>query len=308
MAYLNYHHLRLFRAIAHERSIARAAAQLNLSQSALSTQLRSLEAQLGQALFERRNRRLDLTEAGQIALDYADTIFETGDELVGTLQGRHGSSRQRLRVGAIATLSRNFQTEFLRPLARRDDVELAVRSGSFRELLALLNTHALDVVLSNRPAPRDGDNQWTSRLLDEQAVSLVGRKGAGGRFRFPDSLRTTPVILPSSESDLRHGFDALMERAGIRPTILAEVDDMAMLRLLALETPGVALVPLVVVEDELRRGLLSVRCKIPRLRESFYAVTQDRRFPNPVLGPVLAAWTARSPRRRAGARTPAPRR
>jgi LysR family transcriptional activator of nhaA len=289
VAFLNFHHLRYFWVIALEGSLTRAAERLNVSQSALSTQLRHLEEQIGQPLFERKNKRLDLTEAGRIALDYAQTIFRTGDELLATLQGRGRQNRQVLRVGAMATLSRNFQLEWLRPLVGRDDVELVLRSGSLRELLAQLDALALDAVLSNLPVPRDAGTDLTSRLVAEQPVSLVARPGAvRAPFGFPEGLRETPVVLPSLQSSVRVAFDLLLEQTGIRPLVLAEVDDMAMLRLIARESPGVALVPPVVVRDELNRGTLVELCTLPQIRESFFAITRARRFPHPLLQDLLA--------------------
>ncbi len=134
MPFLNYHHLRYFRAIATEGSLTKAAKHLKLSQSALSVQLRSLEESLGQVLFERKHKALVLTEAGRIALEYAHTIFRSGEELTDVLKNRAGRSRGLLRVGAAANLSRNFQLSFLRPLIPRDDVELIIHSGTLREL------------------------------------------------------------------------------------------------------------------------------------------------------------------------------
>lgn len=289
MAALNYHHLRYFRAIAHERSLTRAAARLNVSQSALSIQLKQLEERLGHPLFERANRRLELTEAGRIALDYAETIFRTGDELLSTLEGRAGGGRRTLRVGSVATLSRNFQLDLFRPWLAREDVDLVVRAGSLPELLGQLEAHAVDVVLSNLPVPRDSRTGLHSVLLDEQPVGLVGRPAKrGAKFRFPDDLRSTPLLLPSPSSSVRSGFDLLLEQAGIHPRIQAEVDDMAMLRLLAREGTGVALVPLVVVQGELEDRTLVERCRIPQLHESFYAVVPSRRFPNPLVKELLA--------------------
>lgn len=287
MAALNYHHLRLFRAIALDGSLTRAAERLNLSQSALSTQLQKLEAQLGHQLFERQGKRLLLTEAGRIALDYAQTVFTAGDELVSTLQGRPQGSRQVLRIGALTTLSRNFQLQFLRPLIGRMDVELVVRSGTMRELLAQLEAHALDLVLANRPAPRDARTPWQNHLIDEQPVSLLGPPSARP-FSFPDDLRTMPVLLPSLDNEIRLAFDRLLDLAAIRPIILAEVDDMAMLRLLARESGGLALAPPIVVRDELRSGLLVERCRLPEINESFYAVAQARRFPNALVSELLS--------------------
>jgi LysR family transcriptional activator of nhaA len=138
---------------------------------------------------------------------------------------------------------------------------------------------------------RDAESSWHSHLLDEQPVSLVGRpeQGAGqGTFRFPDDLRLTPLLLPTLESDIRAAFDRLLDQAGIRPRIVAEVDDMAMLRLLARECAGLTLVPPVVVKDELASGVLVERCRIPQLKECFYAITPNRRFPNEVVRELVA--------------------
>ncbi len=289
MKNLNFNHLRYFWAVAHEGSLTRAAQRLNLSQSALSVQIQKLEHQMGHPLFDRVGRRLVLTEAGRIALDYADTVFRAGEELMSTLAGRPQSSRQILRVGALTTLSRNFQLEFLQPLVGRADVELIVRSGAMRDLLAQLEAHAIDVVLANSAAPRDARAPFRNHLLNQQPVSLVGRpRPDKPEFRFPEDLRTEPVLLPSLDSDIRVAFDRLMDLAGIRPIILAEVDDMAMLRLLAREREGVTLVPSIVVRDELAAGVLVEHCRVPQLIESFYAIVQNRKFPNQMLAHLLA--------------------
>ena len=211
--------------------------------------------------------------------------------MMSTLDGRPQASRQVLRVGALTTLSRNFQLEFLRPLVGRADVELIVRSGTTRDLLAQLEAHAIDVVLSNSAAQRDARAPFRNHLLNQQPVSLVGRpRSHKTPFRFPDDLRTEPILLPSLDSDIRVGFDRLLDLAGIRPIILAEVDDMAMLRLLAREREGVTLVPPIVVRDELESGVLVEHCRIPQLTESFYAILQNRRFPNQLLGDLLARY------------------
>ncbi|MEO8352554.1 MAG: LysR family transcriptional regulator [Chthoniobacteraceae bacterium] len=288
MSFLNYHHLRYFRAIANEGSLTKAATRLNLSQSALSIQLRSLEESLGQLLFLRKHKALVLTEAGRIALDYAESIFRSGEELTDLLKNQVTGRSQILRVGAVSTLSRNFQMQLLRPLLDRSEVELILRSGNLRDLLAQLHAHTIDLVLSNLPVRRDADTAWHSHLLDEQPVSLVGKRVRGQKkFRFPDDLRTVPIILPSLDSNIRTAFDLLLDQLGIRPIIAAEVDDMAMLRLLARESSGVTLVPPVVVQDELKSGLLVERHRIPDLHESFYAITPSRRFPNPLVRELI---------------------
>ena len=287
-AKLNLSHLRYFWAVAHAGGLTRAAEQLNLSQSAVSVQLQKLEHQVGHRLFERVGKKLLLTEAGKIALDYADSIFKAGDELLSTLKGQPIESRQVLRVGALTTLSRNFQLEFLRPLIGRSDVELVVRSGTMRDLLAQLEAHTIDVVLATSAAPRDARTPLRNYLIAQQPVSLVGRpRGRRKRFRFPADVATMPLLLPSLDSEIRTAFDRLLEIAGIRPNILAEVDDMAMLRLLARERDAVTLVPPIVVRDELASGVLVEYCRIKDVQETFYAIVQRRRFPSRLLTELL---------------------
>lgn len=288
MTQLNLHHLRLFRAVASDGTLTGAARGLNLSQSALSTQLRTLEASLGQDLFERRGRGLVLTEAGRIALDHAEAIFRTAEDLTATLR-ETGRARRALRVGALATLSRNFQMQFLRPLIGRADVEVVLRSGSQEELLRGLDGLALDVILTNVAPARDATSPWLVHRLDEQPVSLIGtpaRVGAAGR-PLRDLLASQPLIVPTRETALRAALDALSTRLQVTPTYAAEVDDMAMIRLLARADAGLAIIPPIVVQDELASGILVEASRLDGIRETFLAVTRERRFPNPLLADVL---------------------
>ena len=289
MPFLNYHHLRYFRFIARELNLTRAAAKLNLSAPALSIQLKQLEASLGHLLFERERSGLKLTEAGRLALNYAEEIARAGEELMDVIQHRPHGGRQLLRVGAVATLSRNFLLEFLRPALHMPEVETVIRSGTQRDLLMALHALEVDMVLSNQAAKRDAGRLWHSHLLAEQPVSLVGVPAwKKKRLRFPESFRDVPVILPSLESNTRAAFDRLTAAAGARPRILAEVDDMAMLRLLAREGEGLALVPPVVVRDEIETGVLVETHRIPQIQETFFAITPSRRFPNPLVGELVS--------------------
>ena len=288
MSRLNYHHLHYFWAVAKEGNLTRAAAQLHVSQSALSTQIKQLEDQLGQALFTREGRVLHLTEAGRVALTYADTIFETGNELTALLRDGKRLERQVLRIGGVATLSRNFQENFVKPLLKRSDVELVIQSGSLDDLLTRLAVHNLDVVLSNRKVHADSQHPWRCRRIARQPVSLVGKPRTKAKaFRFPAELAEQPLLLPGRDSDIRAGFDVLCEQLGLRYQVLAEVDDMAMLRLLARDSGNVALLPTVVVQDELRSGKLQEYCVVPQLHENFYAITVQRHFEPPLLKTLL---------------------
>ena len=284
---MNYNHLRYFWEVARDGNLTRTAARLNLSQSAVSVQIRKLEDRLGQAVFERRGRQLHLTEAGRIALDYADTIFSAGQELLATLQ-QTGSLRQVLRVGALATLSRNFQIEFLRPLLGKPDVELILRSGTSMELLQGLETLSLDVVLTNRTPASDALTSFMVHPVSRQPISIIGTPSRIDMCKnLADLLTTHPMIVPTSESPVRVGFDTLCARMGVRPVLAAEVDDMAMMRLLAREDIGLALLPPIVVKNELEQGILKESAHAIGLSDSFQAVTIKRKFPNPLLAPLL---------------------
>jgi len=286
---LNLHHLRYFRAVAHTGNLTRAAEQLHVSQSALSLQIKKLEEELGHDLFERRGKRLELSETGRLALDYADAIFAAGEELVSLLQHGSGASRQTVRVGALSTLSRNFQVQFLRPALGRAGLSLVLRSGSLGELLRQLEQHRLDVVLTNLAPLRDDSAPWLLHKIAEQPVSLLAHRDRPVPDTLEALLASEPLLAPTVESSIRAGFDPLCERLGVSPRFIAEVDDMAMLRLLARENAGVALAPPIVVRDELASGLLVEAARLPELSETFYAITLARRFPNPILGELLAA-------------------
>jgi len=287
MTEFNYHHLRYFWAVAHDGNLTRTADRLNLSQSAVSVQIKQLETSLGHQLFERRGRQLVLTEAGRIALDHADAIFAAGRELIGTLQEK-GRARQAIRIGALATLSRNFHIEFLRPILGRQDVEIILRSGTSADLLQSLEALNLDVVLINRAPLRDAITPFVSHRLSEQPVSLVGTPDLLGKNpRLNDLLASQPMILPTADTGVRIGFDALTQRLGIVPQIAAEVEDMAMMRLLAREGVGLAVLPPIVVQDELNSGRLVEADRLPGIGETFFAVTLSRRFPNPILSELL---------------------
>ena len=285
---LNYHHLYYFWAVAKDGNLTRTAAQLHVSQSALSSQIKALEEDLGQALFLREGRSLQLTEAGRLALTYAETIFVTGNELYALMKDGEFRKRQTVRIGAVATLSRNFQENFVRPLLRLNDIEMVLQSGTLADLLARLSVHSIDLVLSNRRVHRDAQNPWQSHRIARQPVSLVGKpRRTKHPFVFPDDLAAFPILLPSLESEIRAGFDLLCEQHRASYRVLAEVDDMAMLRLLARDTDAIALVPTVVVQDELRTGLLVEYCVVPRLFEDFYAITVKRHFQSPILRSLL---------------------
>lgn len=282
---LNYHHLRYFHEVAIEGHLGRAAERLNVAQSALSVQIKQLEESLGFALFERVARTLVLTQAGRIALDHADRIFGAGDELFATL--RHSSNvKTPLRIGALSTLSRNFQLQFLRPLFLDDRSSFWLKSGNTEMLLDELETLALDVVLTTQVPDRGSESHFAAQRIAEQAVRVHGTPQHLDHATMADLLENEPVILPT-ESVIRTGFENLIANLGVQPRIVAGVDDMAMVRLLAREGVGVAIAPSVVVADEIASGVLATAPFDLGISEPFFAVTLPRKFPHPALADLL---------------------
>lgn len=283
---LNFHHLRYFWEVAHDGNLTRTAARLRVSASALSVQIRQVEDQLGERLFARNGRALEITEAGRVALEYADTIFAAGRELLAVL-GNGPAREQPLRIGAVATLSRNFQESFVRPLLGEQGIRLRLVSAGLDELLHRLTDHSLDVVLANDPVRGAEADVFRCRRVARQRVSLVARPRRTG-FRFPQDAERVSFLLPGTHSAIRAAFDAACERLGVSVRIFAEIDDMAMIRLLARDSDAVALLPAVVVRDELTSGVLREYGGVPGIFEDFYAITANRKFQHPLLDLLLA--------------------
>lgn len=285
MDMLNYHHLRYFREVALDGNLTRTASRLNVAQSALSIQIKTLEGRLGHTLFDRVDRKLVLTEVGRITLDHANRIFGTGAELIATLK-QEGHTKAPLRIGALSTLSRNFQLRFLAPVLKAQDIEIVLKSGSADVLFEGLASLALDVVLTTEPPHSSQGTDLRARRIDEQPVGLHAHPERLRHDTLADLLRNEPLIVPSGTS-IRSDFQSLTEHMGITPRIVADVDDMAMVRLLARADMGVALAPAVVLADEIRNGMLQTAPFDLPLVESFYAVTPRRSFPHTALARLL---------------------
>lgn len=288
---LNYHHLFYFWKVARTGHLTRAANALHISQSALSGQIRKLEESLGHELFIREGRRLKLSEAGRMAFSYAEDIFQKGEELSALFASGAQPNREVLRIGAVATLSRNFQEGFLQPLLDREDLELSLQSSHIDDLLRRLSAHRLDLVLSNQLVRGDEQNPWRSRLIARQPVSIIGPAGMAVQDSFTEVLGKHNLIVPGPDNNIRQAFDQLCEYHGLRPSIAAEVDDMAMMRLLTRDTGHFAILPPVVVRDELKSGALSDYGALPGVFEEFYAISIRRQFETPALRELLSQPT-----------------
>lgn len=287
---LNFHHLHYFWRVAKEQHLTRAAEKLHVSQSALSLQIRKLEDSLGQALFLREGRSLQLTDFGNLVMGYAESIFGLGDELLAAVEGAGTRNIQRLRIGSVSTLSRNFQENFLKPILRLEQINIVHESAGFEDLIQRLRVHKLDLVLSNRSLTSMETGALRCRRIARQRVCLVGPPRKKRRaFDWADDLKDKRLLLPGPSSDIRNQFNLMCEELGLAIRPHAEVDDMAMLRLMARDSGGLAVVPDVVVQDELDTGILEIYAVLPDVFETFYAITAQRMLQPALLQSLLNA-------------------
>lgn len=289
MTRLNYHHLYYFWRVAKQGNLTATAQQLAISQSALSAQINQLEHTIGQPLFAREGRTLVLTELGRTVLNYAEDIFQRGEELQQLLT-EGAPTLPSLRIGVLSSMSRNFIDGFIQPLIRQNDVHFQLIARPQSELLELLGQHQIDIMLTNRELPSNDDIAWQSQLLARQPVSVIAPPElAHLPAAIDDAYREQRWVVPSYASPLRAAFESFCTQHQLAPNIVAEADDMAMLRLLARDSGALAVMPAVVVRDELVTGLLSKRFDLPNSYENFYAVTLARKFPHPLLPAILQA-------------------
>lgn len=287
MSRLNYHHLYYFWCVAKVGNLTQVAKQLHVSQSALSMQIKQLEDVSNIRLFDRIGRSLTLTEAGRIVLAYANEIFSNGEELEAFLKQGKQSHRQSIRIGAISTLSRNFLEVFVAPLLPKSHVSISMQLGRMDELLYRLQTHALDIVLSNISVQSDAENIWRCQLIARQQVSVIGPPDKKHGTHFPADFKKYRWLVPSRQSEIRAAFDSLCGQWQFEPDIFAEVDDMAMLRLLARDSGALAVLPKVVVRDEISRGELLEYATLPNIFENFYAITTKKQYQPSALSELL---------------------
>ena len=289
MTHLNYHHLYYFWTVCHEGGFTKAANKLRLSQSAISEQVSSLESSFDQKLIARTTRRFELTEAGQIALKYADSIFSTGNELIDLMAHRPVSRKQAVRIGALGSLSRNLQATFLEPILDRDDVHFSITVGDFKRLIRLLQEHSLDIVLSTFPAGEEGSPGLYTHLLCQSplcVVSVPGRK----KTRVTSAkelLEEHRVFLPSASLEARADFDHFVETNHVRLRVGGEIDDIALLRTLAFSDKGVVVIPKLGAEKDLEVGNLILLYEFKAIRQKFYAITRQKKFPNPLIASLV---------------------
>ena len=275
MEWLNYHHLFYFWTVASEGTITGASKKLHLAQPTISAQLRTLEEALGEKLFERTGRTLNLTETGHLVYRYADEIFSLGQELMDTVKGQPTGKPLRLKVGVADVLPKLIVFHLLEPALKLDQpVHLLCSEGKPKGLLAKLSVHELDVVLSDAPVGSDVSIRAFSHLLGECNVTILGTERLAKTYRqgFPDSLDGAPILFPSSKTVLRRSLDLWFESRGIHPVVKAEFDDTALKLVFAQVGLGLTPVRSVIAQDVQRRYRLRHVGRLPEIKERFYAI------------------------------------
>lgn len=291
---LNYQHLRYFWMTAREGNLTRAAVLLRLSPSTVSAQIKALEEQLGYLLFERRGRKLVLTERGQVVKEYADDIFALGEELIDATRSATGLRHAyRLRVGVGNHLPKLIAWELLSPALHIDDfpVHLVVREDRADRLVADLAVHHLDLVLADRPVGLSSDVHAESILLGDSGVTLMASPALAAKVLhdFPASLDGAPLLLPEVGSAMRGLLEAWFEARGLRPRIIAEFGDSALLKSFGGEGAGLFAVATAVrdvVESQYRVVAVG---ELEDTWERLFAVVMPSRKENPAVAAILSA-------------------
>ena len=265
---------------------------LNLTQPAISAQIRTLEQSLGESLFERRGRSLILTDTGRFVYRYADEIFTLGRELQETLAGRPSGRPTRLAVGVVEALPKLVAFRLLEPALRGPDAaRLVLREDRLERLLGDLAVHALDIVLADTPLLGSTRVRAFSHLLGECGVTVFGAPGvaAAHRRRFPESLDGAPFLVPTDNTALRQSLDVWFDRRGLKPTIVAEIEDSAVMQVFGQAGMGLFAAPTIVEREVRRQYAVKVVGRIPEVRERFYAISVERRIRNPAVLSITSA-------------------
>ena len=286
MEWLNYHHLLYFWMTARHGSIAKASAELRLAPPTLSSQIRRLEDSLGEPLFAREGRRLVLTDAGRVVQGYADEIFSRGREMLDVVKQRRGPAGLTLAVGVSDALPKLVAWRLLEPALSLDrPVRLVCRDGRHDRLLAELALHELDVVLSDAPASGGLRMRAFNHLLGECGVSFFAARALAGRLagRFPRSLDAAPFVAPTDGTALRHSLDAWFERRGIRPLLVGEIEDSALLKTLGQAGAGAFAAPTVIEREVSRQYQVRLIGRTDEIRERYYAISAERRIKHPAV-------------------------
>ena len=292
MEWLNYHHLLYFWTVAREGTIARASEELRLAQPTISGQIRVLEDQLGEKLFQRSGRNLVLTDMGRLVYRYADDIFGLGRELMDTLKDRPTGRPLRFQVGVADEVSKVIAYRLLEPAMRlAQPVYMVCRDGAADRLLTDLATHSLDLVIADTPISPAIKVKAFTHPLGETPVTVFGtaKLAAPRRKSFPKSLDGAPFLLPTIGKTLRRTLDQFFDQQGIRPRIVAELDDSALLTTFGQAGAGLFVAPTVLEKEISRQFGVTAVGRLDAVRERYFAISVERRLKHPAVVAISEA-------------------
>jgi len=286
----SYRHLYYFWVVAKEGGMVRAAERLGMAVQTVSTQVRELERSLGHTLLRPAGRGLALTEAGLAAMRQAEQIFQLGEQLPAALREAIGSPVVRLTLGVSDALPKLAVRQLMQPVMQAPGLRLLCHEGKFDDLLGDLALHRLDVVLADRPAPANPNLKVYSHSLGSSPLAWYAPPAwkTAALKNFPRSLATVPVLLPTGHAAVRTALDLWFERLGIRPHIVGEFDDSALLKTFA--ASGMGVFP----AAELVQGELASRYGVERVgacegaAEHFFAIAADKKVLHPLVWMLVA--------------------
>ena len=286
LEWVNYHHLLYFWTVAREGGLVPAGKVLRLSHPTLSAQIHALEDHLGEKLFAKVGRKLSLTEVGQIVFRYAEEIFTLGREMVDTVKGRSTGQPLRLDVGVVDVIPKLVIRRLLQPaLSLAEQVKLVCYEDSYEKLLADLAMHTLDVVIADSPVPTGSNVRAFNHLLGETSVSFLGTPSLAKAYKrgFPKSLDGAPMVLPLENSTLRRSINHWFDRHNVRPRVVAEFEDSALMKVFGADGLGLFTAPTVVASEVCKQYGVTVLGHADEVKERFYAVSVERRIKNPAV-------------------------
>ena len=292
MEWLNYHHLLYFWTVAREGSIVRASRELRLSQPTISSQVRQLEDTLGVKLFERAGRGLVLTDAGRTAFRYAEGIFTLGREMGDALKGKASGRPLRLSVGVADVVPKLIAYRLLEPaLKLAEPVQVVCLEDKPERLLAALSVYELDLVLTDAPIGGRARVRAYNHLLGESAVSFFATAELARRWGkdFPASLDGAPFLLPTPGTSIRPDLDHWFDETGIRPNVVGEFDDSALLKAFGERGVGLFCAPTVIEAEVQHSYRVKVIGQTESVRERFFAISAERRIKHPAVVAISAA-------------------
>ena len=289
---MNYKHLHYFWVVAKEGSIARASERLNITPQTISGQLSMLEASLSVKLFVKAGRNIEITETGRLALNYADEIFSLGNELEQVLHNEPEGRPHLFRVGVADVVPKSIAQRILLPaLKMQEPTRMICKETGLDNLLAELAVHRLDLVLADRPIPRNVSTRGFSHRLGECSISFFASNILIEKFNqpFPHCLNGAPILLPSAGNQLRSDIDQWLNESRIYPKVVAEFDDSALMKSFGQEGTGIFIAPTVIrneVEDNFNVAAIG---HVEEIKQTFYAISVQRLTSNAITSAVIKA-------------------